>query len=192
MATLAILDLRVPTTAWNAVGFPLGMWRLGDTCVSIGDSHGQASVTAAVTGLRGNAEIRHLQPTSDVPSCVASREDMGLEAVDHLMVRTTEAESTLHSLAGALGVDVSVDANGERSVWIGSVRVDMVSTPDLSVSAEVWGVAFRVANIDVWLGRLGSDVLGTPKPARQQGQRVSVFRSSAGLGIPTALIDLRG
>jgi len=192
MATLAILDLRVPTTAWNAVGFPLGMWRLGDTCVSIGDSHGQASVTAAVTGLRGNAEIRHLQPTSDVPSCAALHEDMGLEAIDHLMVRTKDAASTLQSLAGALGVEISVDSNGERSVWVGSVRIDMVPTPDLSRSAEVWGVAFRVANLDMLARRLGSEVLGAPKPARQAGERVSVFRSSAGLGIPTALIDLRG
>ncbi len=56
----------------------------------------------------------------------------------------------------------------------------------------MWGVAFRVMNIDAVVARLGGEMIGMPKPAWQAGQRVAVFRGGAGLGVPTAGVDLLG
>lgn len=192
MASLTRLDLNVSSAAWNAVGFPIGAWKLGNTCVSVGEHEAKQGISASILGLEGDIGVLNLTPSTDVPFCEVASEALGLESVDHLMVRTRDAEKTLSSLSKSLGVDISVDVNGEQSVWLDSVRIDMVPTPDLSEPAELWGVAFRVTNLDVVAERLGGEVLGAPKAARQSGQRVAVFRSGAGLGVPTALVDLLG
>ena len=192
MALLAHVELSVPTASWEAVGFPPATWNLGKTCVSLVEPEKSPQITADIVGLQGEIGVANMRPTADLRWFPAATSELGLESIDHLMVRTRDTESTLRSLAGSLGVDISIDANGERSVWIGAVRIDMVPEPDLSVPSELWGIAFRVEDIDVVAERLGAEVLGAAKPARQAGQRVAAFRSGAGLGVPTALIDLRG
>lgn len=192
MALLAHVALSVPTASWEAVGFPVGTWKLGETCVSFDELESASGITADIVGVQGDLGVANMRSGAGLPSCPAGTDQLGLVSIDHLMVRTKDAESTLQSLAGSLGDDVSIDANGEQSVWIGAVRIDMVPAPDLSVPAELWGIAFRVDDIDAVAARLGSEMLGATKPARQAGQRVAVFRSGANLGVPTALIDLQG
>lgn len=186
------IDLEVPLGAWQTVGFPSGDCDLNGTCVSLRDAAATPRVSLVVNAMAGDPGVDNLR-TGEIGRAVAVTDNaLGLVAVDHLMVRTRDAEATLAALSQAFGVAIDTDANGERTVTVAGVRIDMVPTPDLPVSAEVWGIAFRVADIDPIAARLGGEVLGAAKAARQAGQRVAVFRGAAALGVPTALIDLRG
>lgn len=192
MVRLAYVALKVSTETWGSVGFPKGAWRLDAICVSIEESKGVPSLVAGILDHDGELKVGGLHIAEEQCSCTEIDNSLGLESIDHLMVRTREPESTLQILSKSFGVPVSRDENGERSVWLDSVRIDMVLVPELSVPAELWGVAFRVSDIDPIFARLGGEVIGAPKAARQRGQRVAVFRGGAELGIPTALVDLRG
>ena len=192
MALLVRIGLRVPMNAWCSVGFPAGTWRLGDTCVSVDDCSGPSVLMAEIAECGDDIAVAGMERSSGQVTCTSAMNGLDLEAIDHLMVRTREAETTLQSLSSSFRVAVAVDGNGERSVWLNSVRIDMVPTPELTAPAELWGIAFRVKNIDTVVDQLGGDVIGVPKPARQPGQRVAVFRGGAGLGLPIALIDFRG
>lgn len=191
-AVLDRITLHVPVTKWTRIGFPAEALSLDGVCVTLVESHDVSRVTAGILGMTGDSGAENVQSVVEKSSCSTAESPLRLEAVDHLMVRTRDADSTVHLLSQAFGTEISADANGERSVWLGKVRVDMVPSPDLYVPAELWGVAFRVEDIDATAVRLGGEVLGAPKPARQEGQRVAVFRSGAGLGVPMALMDLRG
>ena len=46
----------------------------------------------------------------------------------------------------------------------------------------------NVDDLDGVAERLGPDVLSPPKQAVQKGRLISTFRTSAGLGLPTALM----
>jgi len=192
MARLAYVALKVSTETWVSVGFPKGTWRLDAICVSIEESKGAPSLDAGILDHDGELNVGGLHVADEQRLCTGSDNALGLESIDHLMVRTREPESTLQTLSRSFGVLISSDENGERSVWLDSVRIDMVPAPELSVPAELWGVAFRVSDIDLVFARLGGEVIGAPKAARQRGQRVAVFRGGAELGLPTALVDLRG
>jgi len=192
MARLAYLALKVSTETWGSVGFPKGTWRLAAVCVSIEDSKGVPSLHAGILDHDGELKVGGLHVAEEQRSCSEIDNALGLESIDHLMVRTRNPESTLQTLSRSFGVSISSDENGESSVWLDSVRIDMVHAPELSVPAELWGVAFRVSDIDPVFAHLGGEVIGAPKAARQRGQRVAVFRGGAELGVPTALVDLRG
>jgi hypothetical protein len=186
------IDLEVPLGAWQMVGFPAGDADLNGTRVMLREATSAPRVSLVVDSVVCDPGVDNLR-TGDVdPAGAVSADTLGLVAVDHLMVRTRDAEVTLSSLSRAFGVAIDTDANGERTVTVDGVRIDMVPTPDLPVAAEVWGIAFRVTDIDRVAARLGGEVLGAAKTARQVGQRVAVFRGAAALGVPTALIDLRG
>jgi hypothetical protein len=187
-----LIDLEVPLEAWAAVGVPAGAANLNGVRVRLREAGEAPRVSLVVESMVVDPEVANLF-TGDVSGGESAASDsLGLAAVDHLMVRSRDPEATLDALARAFGVPIDTDANGERTVSVAGVRIDMVPTADLAVAAEVWGVAFRVADIDAIAERLGGDVLGAAKAARQVGQRVAVFRGGAGLGVPTALIDVRG
>lgn len=192
MVRLASVVLRVSTHDWRNAGFPCGIWKLSETCVSINEGDGAPCLLAGLLGHDGEIQVAGFETLHSLVDCSNTTNEIGLEAIDHLMVRARNSYLTLHELAKSLGVPVSSDENGEESVWLDSVRIDLVPSPELPVPAELWGIAFRVTDIDEVVIRLGGDVIGSPKPARQAGQRVAVFRSRANLGIPTALVDLRG
>jgi hypothetical protein len=186
------IEIDVPMAAWRAVGFPDTEFGLNDIGVVMREANETPRLTLVVDRLHAELDVANLRVGDSSASNERVDSSLGLVAVDHLMVRTRDAQSTLDDLATAFNASIDTDPNGERTVSVGGVRIDMVPTADLPVAAEVWGVAFRVADIDVVAERLGADVLGAAKPARQAGQRVAVFRGAAALGVPTALIDLRG
>ena len=186
------IDLEVPLGAWQTVGFPTGDFDLNGTVVTLRDATATPRVSLVVDSLAIDPGVVNLRVGEIDSSERISDDTLGLVAVDHLMVRASDAEATLAALSQAFGVAIDTDANGERTVTIDGVRIDMVPTADLPVAAEVWGVAFRVNDIDAVAARLGAEVLGAAKAARQAGQRVAVFRGAAALAVPTALIDLRG
>ena len=186
------IDLEVPLSAWNAVGFPAGDFDLNGTRVMLREATSAPRVSLVVAGPAIDPGVANLRSGEVDPVGAVADDALGLVAVDHLMVRTRDAETTLAALSRAFGATIDTDANGERTVTVDGVRIDMVPTADLPVAAEVWGVAFRVTDIDAVAARLGGDVLGAAKSARQAGQRVAVFRGAAALGVPTALIDRRG
>lgn len=186
------IDLEVPVGAWEMVGFPTGVIDLSGIRVNLREATATPRVSLVADAMAGDSGVINLRTGDLGPAAAVTDDALDLVAVDHLMVRTRDAESTLVALSQVFGVAIDTDANGERTVTVDGVRIDMVPTPDLPVSAEVWGIAFRVTDIDSVAARLGAEVLGAAKAARQAGQRVAVFRGAAALGVPTALIDLRG
>lgn len=192
MSCIRHVAIEAPLVAWQSVGFAAGNWRLGTTIVSLRQAEGKSRITVGVSQLFGDVGVENIEIGSHDFECLTISNDLGLSAIDHLLVRTLDAGETLRSLSIGLDAPISSDDHGERSVWLDSIRIDMVPTPDLTVRAELWGIAFLVDDLDTVTDRLGSEVIGEPRPARQAGQRVAVFRSAAGLDVPTALMDHRG
>jgi hypothetical protein len=192
MSSLQQISMEVPLAAWQSVGFPAGIWRLDKKVVSFCEGKGKSRVTAGITQLSSDVGVENIVLVDNEIECPEISDDLGLCAIDHLMVRTNNARRTLHSLSEGLNVPITTNEHGEKSVWLDSVRIDMVPKSDLAVPAELWGIAFLVDDLGVVTDRLGCEVIGKPKPARQAGERVAVFRNAAGLGVPTALIDRRG
>lgn len=192
MPSLQHIRLDVPLAAWQSVGFTAGNWRLGKTIISLCQDVGKCRISAGIAQLDRDVGVENVSIASHGFDCVEYSNGLGLRAIDHLLVRTLDARRTLQALSVGLGVPITSDEHGEMSVWLDSIRIDMVPTPELAVQAELWGIAFLVDDLGAVTDRLGSEVIGKPKPARQAGQRVAVFRSAFGLGVPTALIDQRG
>ena len=186
------IELDVPLAAWRVVGFPDVDFGLNGVSIVMREATESPRISLVVSQLHSDPDVANLCAGDADMSNANPDSTLGLVAVDHLMVRARDADATLKALAMAFNASIDTDGNGERTVSVGGLRIDMVPTPDLPVSAEVWAVAFRVSDIDVVVERLDTDVLGAPKVARQAGQRIAVFRGAAALGVPTALIDLRG
>jgi hypothetical protein len=77
---------------------------------------------------------------------------------------------------------------------MGEVVLEVVGSPEpepdaASKPATFWGLALTLDDLDAAFALLGPDRMGEPKPAVQQGRRITTIRSAAGLGLPLALLD---
>ena len=91
--------------------------------------------------------------------------------LDHLMIR----------------VPFESESRAEIPALIGGVRLDLVEGAVSEI--EIWGIAFRVANLSDFTKSLDESMLSCAKPATQKNQLVSVFRGAAQLGIACALMS---
>lgn len=123
---------------------------------------------------------------------------IGAFELDHVVIMTDALERTSTSVSEALGLDCLriretemvrqafhrfADQGGVRGCIIEIVENSRVQSPTL------FGLVLNLTDIDAAAVRLGPDVIGSPKPAVQQGRRIATVRSTAGLGVAVALMS---
>ena len=119
----------------------------------------------------------------------------GVVRIDHVVMMSPDLDRTVEDLR-ADGFDLRRIREGEtpggsnRQAFfrLGEPILEVVQAPDgTSVArnpdspARLWGLAFRVDDLEQTASRLG-DLVGTPRDAVQPGRRIATLRPEAGLG----------
>jgi hypothetical protein len=78
-------------------------------------------------------------------------------------------------------------------LWAGDVIVELVAPDDgeprTDEPTSIFGLALVAADLDVTAASLG-DLLGTPRPAVQQGRRIAGLRGrEVGISVPIAVMS---
>lgn len=119
---------------------------------------------------------------------------IGCVGVDHVVWRTDNLDETcdeITRLTGAPRKRVRDAGNGVMQGFhrVGSVVVEVVAGGQPAGTPHLWGFVVNVADLDAVCAYAGPDVIGPPKQAVQPGRRIATARSTAGLGVPFALMD---
>lgn len=119
--------------------------------------------------------------------------------VDHVVIHTSDAQRAVANYAGRLGLDLRLERNapqwGSHMLFLrcGSSLLEVVEpTGDKAHTGPdaVWGVAWRVPDLDAVVSRLsgaGIDV-SEIRDGRKPGSRVCTVRDER-FGVPTLLIE---
>jgi hypothetical protein len=199
---------------WIAVGGDVAPWhRLGLVSVHV-DEDGRQRIPLFGTGVEvdttGWLESRRLvmsgvgrELTSidgitievrEAPAPMFADHPLGARSIDHVVVATDDLGRTSGAIADATGAALKrVRETGEvRQGFhqIGGLIVEVVERGGLPVGpASVWGLVLVVDDLDAACTSLGANVTGEARDAVQPGRRIATLRSSAGLGIPVALMS---
>jgi len=210
VTTIAELLVADDPAAWRAAGFTVderGVCQIGTVRVRLdpsADGTGLVSWTLAgapdedVTDVEG-LRTSHGDPS---PAAPASAHPIGVRCIDHVVVMTPDVERTAATITRRLGLPVKRWRDGQSSgrpvrqafFRMGEVVLEVVGSPDpdpdaASKPAAFWGLAITIDDLDAAYALLGPDLMGEPKPAVQEGRRITTVRSGAGLGLPVALMD---
>jgi catechol 2,3-dioxygenase-like lactoylglutathione lyase family enzyme len=137
-------------------------------------------------------ELAKQRPHS-VPSAAAP-----ITAMDHVVVATADPERAAALYGARLGLDMALDRSHPdwgRLMFFrcGDLIVEVVHRPGKDVDPvhdKLWGLSWRVADIDATLARLASSGVDVSevRTGRKPGTRVVTVRSST-CGIPTLLVE---
>jgi len=137
-------------------------------------------------------ELAKQRPRS-VPSAAAP-----ITAMDHVVVATADPERAAALYGARLGLDMALDRSHPdwgRLMFFrcGDLIVEVVHRPGKDVDPvhdKLWGLSWRVADIDATLARLASSGVDVSevRTGRKPGTRVVTVRSST-CGIPTLLVE---
>jgi catechol 2,3-dioxygenase-like lactoylglutathione lyase family enzyme len=150
------------------------------------------AATSATRGVRlFFLELAGERPLS-APSAAAS-----ITALDHVVISTGDPERAAALYGARLGLDMALDRShpdwGQLMFFrCGDLIVEIVHRPkeDAATRDRLWGLSWRVADIDATRTRLlsaGVDVSDV-RTGRKPGTRVVTVRSST-CGIPTLLVE---
>jgi catechol 2,3-dioxygenase-like lactoylglutathione lyase family enzyme len=137
-------------------------------------------------------ELAKQRPRS-VPSAAAP-----ITAMDHVVVATADPERAAALYGARLGLDMALDRSHPdwgRLMFFrcGDLIIEVVHRPGKDVDPvhdKLWGLSWRVADIDATLARLASSGVDASevRTGRKPGTRVVTVRSST-CGIPTLLVE---
>lgn len=141
--------------------------------------------------------IEHLSPLDALPPAEASG-PAPVVGIDHVVVRTGDAEAAIRIYRDGLGLRLALDRTSEQ--WgmrllffrVGGITVELaqaLSGADRGADDFFWGVSWKVADVDGARSRLaaaGFDVSGV-RTGRREGTRVFTGRSDTH-GVATLLI----
>jgi catechol 2,3-dioxygenase-like lactoylglutathione lyase family enzyme len=151
------------------------------------------AATEATRGVRMFfLELAKERPLS-VPSATAP-----VTAMDHVVVATADAERAAALYGARLGLDMALDRSHPdwgRLMFFrcGDLIVEVVHRPGKDNDAKhdrLWGLSWRVADIDATRARLVSDGVDVSdvRAGRKPGTRVVTVRNGT-CGIPTLLVE---
>ncbi|MEM9253996.1 MAG: VOC family protein [Pseudomonadota bacterium] len=118
-------------------------------------------------------------------------------AVDHVVLRTDNADACVDLFADQLSVRLALDKTvpewGGRMLFFrsGKLTLEVIESEMDDVSRnEFWGIAYQCVNIDQTAAELVERgvTLSKIRPGRKPGTRVATLKSHD-LGIPTLLIE---
>ena len=147
--------------------------------------------------------IQHLSPPDMLSmSPPLADEASAISGLDHIVVRSTDAEATKAVYGDGLGLRCALDREfpkwGARLIFfrVGGVTVEVAATLEeggaeggpSAQADELWGLSWQVQSVDLARARLsdyGFDV-SEVRPGRKKGTRVLTVRDA---GIPTLLVE---
>lgn len=115
---------------------------------------------------------------------------------DHVVVMTSSLERTCAAIHEATGEELRRirEAGPVRQGFhrLGELIVEVVETAQITApEAAFWGFVWNVEDLHDACAHLGPDLVSLPKPAVQSGRFIATVKSSAGLGVPLALMTPR-
>lgn len=120
----------------------------------------------------------------------------GVSGLDHVVIRTHDAERAAALYGARLGLDMRLDreVRSARLMFFrcGDAIVELLEDKTLSRDA-LWGLSWRVGDADAARARLcaaGADV-SEVRPGMKPGTRVFTVRNGA-CGVPTLMIETAG
>lgn len=114
--------------------------------------------------------------------------------VDHVVLMTNDLDRTCSSVADVTGFplkrvrEVGEIRQGFHRIGDGGVIIEVVERADVTTT-ELWGFVLATQSFDEIIANAG-DLVTEPKQAVQQGRQISTVKSSAGLGVPVALMTV--
>ena len=188
--------------AWSAAGFTVdadGAVVLGSTtlrCTGAGGGVRSWSLAGAPGSALDGLPLSPAEGRVGAPPAHPN----GIASIDHVVVRTGDVERTI-----AAFTEVGFQVRGGRSTtsygapmrqtffWAGDVIVELVGPdrgePVTDEPTSIFGLALVAADLDTTAATLG-ELLGTPKPAVQEGRRIAGLRgATVGISLPIAVMS---
>ena len=212
MTALAELVAGGSIEPWIALGLPrgedgsitIGQVRLRFEADRPGGLHslGVAGGPEPLPPMVDGVALHEASPPS--PALAGS---LGAIGIDHVVVSSPDLARTTAALSGALAIEprrtrTEPTGSGERLHQVffrlGPVILEVVgpsaaapAPATADAPARLWGLVLVVADLGAAAELLGPDRLGPAKAAVQPGQFIATVRSTAGLGLPVALLTPR-
>jgi len=153
--------------------------------------------TRAATEMTRGVRLFFLELANERPRSAATA-DAPIIAMDHVVVSTADPERAAALYGARLGLDMALDRSHPdwgRLMFFrcGDLIVEVVHRPQANLDLahdKVWGLSWRVADIDATRTRLtaaGVD-LSDARAGRKPGTRVMTVRNGT-CGIPTLLVE---
>lgn len=200
--------LGTPGEVLDEPGGRVARWFLPNTAIELSE---RAVATARVQGLvftrlgAGPAQAAVANALgldirqSDGRSTEAARRRCPESAfsVDHVVLRTGDADACIELFAGRLGIRLALDRTvpewGGRMLFFrgGRLTLEVIQSGEAdAVENRFWGIAYQCADIEATVACLrGNGVaLSDVREGRKPGTRVATVKSHC-LGIPTLLIQ---
>ncbi len=118
-------------------------------------------------------------------------------AVDHLVLRTADADACIAFFAGQMGIRLALDKTvpewGGRMLFFraGKMTLEVIQSDDAPTGEHFfWGIALQHFDLGLFCVELGGRGVGcsSVRDGRKPGTRVATLKSHD-LGIPTLLIE---
>lgn len=130
--------------------------------------------------------------------------DLGVYDIDHVVIATGDLARTCGAIADATGSPLKrvreTDTVRQGFHRLGNVIVEVVETVTQAGgqaagragdgSASFFGIAFNADGLDGAPASIDAGLLGAPRDAVQPGRRIATVRSTAGLGVPVAVMTV--
>jgi catechol 2,3-dioxygenase-like lactoylglutathione lyase family enzyme len=153
--------------------------------------------TRAATDATRGVRLFFLEMAKERPRSVPSA-DAPITAMDHVVVSSADPERAAALYGARLGLDMALDRSHPdwgRLMFFrcGDLIVELVHRPDSNadqVHDKLWGLSWRVADIDATRARLASAGIDVSevRTGRKPGTRVLTVRNGT-CGIPTLLVE---
>jgi hypothetical protein len=199
MTAVVELCIRSAVEPWERIGLRVvdGVARIGG--VTLRFEPGDEGVVAwgladspthpdAIDGLATFHVERHGEPSQEHP--------LRIVGFDHVVVMTSSLERTCGAIQEATGEELRRirEAGPVRQGFhrLGELIVEVVETAQVTApEAAFWGFVWNVEDLYEACEHIGPDLVSLPKAAVQSGRFIATVKSSAGLGVPLALMTPR-
>lgn len=176
---------------WRSLGIifdEFGGCRIGQVSLRVDESRPAGFLGWAfdptVTALDGIESVNR-EPASRVVSRF-------FVSVDHVVVMTDSLERTSGEIARDTGAElrrIRDAGGGVRQAFhrSGEVVLEVVQTPTTN-GVALWGFVLVTPDLVGLADRLGPEVIGRPREAKQPGRFIATVRRTVGLGVDVALM----
>lgn len=116
-----------------------------------------------------------------------------VDALDHVVIRTADPEAAIALYGRGLGIRLALDRElrGRRMLFfrIGGVTLEVVQDPALGDTDALYGLAYRVRDIEAAHARMGDSGLAVSevRAGNKPGTRVFTVRDGT-CGVPTLIL----